>query len=470
MLINLILIPLTAILVITFYCRRTIEIFTTSLYFAIQNLIQILYIAFKFDYNTSEFQFQTMGKLLGIDGVSLQQLMLIIMLTPIVIQSSYKSINQLIKSYVIFLWALILGCIAVFLVLDLLLFYICFESILIPMFFLIGIYGGRNRKVHAAYEFFLYTLIGSLFQFLAIVAIYIENGTTDYQVIQTNQISNNRQIVLWLAFFISLAIKIPMVPLHIWLPEAHVEAPTAASVLLAAILLKLGSYGLIRYSIPLFPYASKLFVPLVMTMSLIAIIYSLLTCLAQWDQKKFIAYSSVGHMNFTTIGLFSNNIHGIKSSIYFLISHGLVSSALFLQIGVIYDRFHTRTIKYYGGLVYTMPLFVLLFIFFSFANIAFPATSGYISELFTLIGSFQYNPLLTLLASQAIIIAPTFSLWFAHRLSYGAYSKYLPTVYQDQTQKEVHMFIPLVLFTILFGVKPNLIFDYIVQTSSSLLY
>ena len=470
MLINLILIPLTAILVIIFYCKKTLEIFTTSLYFAILNQIQIFYIAFKFDYNTSEFQFQTMGKLLGIDGVSQQLQMLIIILTPIILLSSYKSINQLVKSYVLFIWGLILGCIAVFLVLDLLLFYICFESILIPMFFLIGIYGGRNRKVHAAYEFFLYTLIGSLFQFLAIVVIYIENGTTDYQVILTNQISNNRQIILWLGFFISLAIKIPMVPLHIWLPEAHVEAPTAASVLLAAILLKLGSYGFIRYSIPLFPYASKIFVPLVMTMSLIGIIYSSLTCLAQWDLKKFIAYSSVGHMNFTTIGLFSNNLHGIKSSIYFLISHGLISSALFLLVGVIYDRFHTRTIRYYGGLVYTMPIFVLFFIFFSLANIALPATSAYISEIYTLIGSFQFNPILTLFASLAIIIGPTYSLWFAHKLAYGSYSKYLSTVYQDLTLKEIHLFIPLIFLTFLFGIKPNLIFDFIFFTSSSLLY
>jgi len=261
-----------------------------------------------------------------------------------------------------------------------------------------------------------------------------------------------------------------MVPLHIWLPEAHVEAPTAASVLLAAILLKLGSYGFIRYSIPLFPYASKIFVPLVMTMSLIGIIYSSLTCLAQWDLKKFIAYSSVGHMNFTTIGLFSNNLHGIKSSIYFLISHGLISSALFLLVGVIYDRFHTRTIRYYGGLVYTMPIFVLFFIFFSLANIALPATSAYISEIYTLIGSFQFNPILTLFASLAIIIGPTYSLWFAHKLAYGSYSKYLSTVYQDLTLKEIHLFIPLIFLTFLFGLKPNLIFDFIFFTSSSLLY
>lgn len=338
------------------------------------------------------------------------------------------------------------------------------------MFFLIGFYGGRNRKIHAAYQFFLYTLFGSLFLFQALIVLYLETGTTDYQVLLTIPISQNRQYFLWLAFFISLAIKIPMQPVHQWLPEAHVEAPTAASVILAAILLKQGSYGFIRYSIPLFPDASTYFTPLVCTMCIIGIIYSSVACLAQTDMKKIIAYSSIGHMNTATIALFTNDYHGLSAGVYFLISHGLISSALFLLIGVQYDRYHTRTIKYYRGLVMIMPVFTVIFLLFTFANIAVPGTSGFISEFLTFLGAMNLNPFVAISSSIAIVLAPAYALWFFHKVSYGSFTNYLPTIYQDITAKELHLILPLLFFTFLFGIYPSLVFEYLHMSCLSLLH
>lgn len=289
--------------------------------------------------------------------------------------------------------------------------------------------------------------------------IYIQIGTSDYQVILTYEIGEEMQKILWLACFIAFAIKIPMIPFHIWLPEAHVEAPTAASVILAAILLKLGSYGFLRFSLPLFPLASSYFTPLVYTISIIGIIYSSFACLAQWDLKKIIAYSSIGHMNTATIGIFTNDFHGLSASFYFLLSHAFISSALFLLIGVLYDRYHTRTIKYYRGLVFIMPLFTFFLFIFTLANIALPGTSGFISEFLTFVGTFNSNPFVAFWATFAILLAPTYSLLLLHKVSYGSFSNHISTLYQDITLKEFHTILPLFILTFFFGLFPNLIFD-----------
>lgn len=359
--------------------------------------------------------------------------------------------------------------IGVFQALDLLLFYICFETVQIPLFLMIGIYGGRKRKIQAAYGLFLYTIIGSLIMFLGVLQIYLEYGTTDYESQQTIPISLNRQYFQWLAFFMSFAIKIPMQPFHIWQPEAHVEAPTAGSVLLAGIVLKLGSYGFIRYSLALFPEASLYFRPFIYTQALIGIIYSSIACQAQIDIKKVIAYSSVGHMNTSIQGIFSNNQPGLTGSIYFMISHGLISSALFLLIGIQYDRYHTRTIQYYRGLTLVMPIFTALFQVFSLANIAFPGTSSFIAEFQTFQGSFNANPILTFLATFSIIQSPCYAQWFFHQISFGTFSSFQPHAFIDITLKEFNVIQPQLVFTIIQGFVPSLILNPIIYPCQALL-
>lgn len=338
------------------------------------------------------------------------------------------------------------------------------------MYFLIGFYGGRNRKIHAAYQFFIYTLLGSQFQLQAQIILYLETGTSDYQTIQTIPIAAERQNLLWLAFFFAFAIKIPMVPMHIWLPEAHVEAPTAASVLQAAILQKQGSYGIQRYCQPLFPVASSIFTPQVATMCIIGIIYSSVACLALWDMKKQIAYSSIGHMNTATQAIFTNDQNGISASIYFLISHGIISSAQFLLIGILYDRYHTRTIKYYRGIVLIMPTYTAFLLIFTLANIAVPGTSGFICEFQTFLAAFNQNPFIGVLSSIAIVLAPAYSLWFFHKISYGSQSPHLTTLWSDITLKEFHLLLPQLFFTLFLGLYPSWIMSPIELSCQSLLY
>jgi proton-translocating NADH-quinone oxidoreductase chain M len=343
----------------------------------------------------------------------------------------------------------------VFCVLDLLLFYIFFESVLMPMFLIVGVWGSRERKIRAAYQFFLYTLVGSLLMLLAIVIIYFQAGTTDLQILWNTEFSEKKQLLLWLAFFASFAVKVPMVPFHIWLPEAHAEAPTSGSVILAGILLKMGGYGFLRFSLPMFPLASVYFSPLIFVLSLIAVIYASLTTLRQIDLKKIIAYSSVSHMGFVTIGIFTLTIQGIEGSILLMLSHGLVSSSLFLCVGVLYDRYHTRVIKYYSGLVQVMPIFTVFLMFFSFANIGFPGTSSFVGEILVLIGSFQINTTLTFFSAISMILGAAYSIWLLNRISFGVLKTEYFSYFQDISRRELWILSILAFLVIWMGICPN---------------
>ena len=323
------------------------------------------------------------------------------------------------------------------------------------MFLIIGIWGSRHRKIRAAYQFFLYTLVGSLLMLTALVLIYFIAGTTDLLVLQNFEFTEQQQIYFWLAFFASFAVKIPMVPFHIWLPEAHAEAPTGGSVILAGVLLKLGGYGFIRFSLPLFPAASIYFTPLIFILSILAAIYASLTTLRQIDLKKIVAYSSVAHMSFVTIGIFSLNVQGIEGSLFLMLSHGIVSSALFLCIGVLYDRYKTRLIKYYGGISQMMPLFSIYFLFFSFANIGFPGTSSFIGEILVLLGVFQFNLFLTLCISFSIIFSACYSIWLLNRINFGLLKLDYLKKFQDLSRREFWVLNPLVFIVLLMGILPN---------------
>ena len=396
---------------------------------------------------------------IGIDGVSLFFILLTTFLIVLCILVSWESVTNYLKEYLISFLLLEFLLIQVFSVIDIFLFYIYFESVLIPMFLIIGIWGSRNRKIRAAYQFFLYTLVGSLLMLIALVLIYFKTGTTDVQILWNFPFSEHQQIYFWLAFFASFAVKIPMIPFHIWLPEAHAEAPTAGSVILAGVLLKMGGYGFLRFSIPMFPIATVYFTPLIYTLSLIAAVYASLTTLRQIDLKKIIAYSSVAHMGFVTIGLFTLNIQGIEGSIILMLSHGLVSSALFLCIGILYDRYKTRILKYYGGLVQVMPLFVIFFFFFSFCNIGFPGTSSFIGELLVLLGAFQSNTFLTILVSLSIILSACYSIWLLNRLCFGSLRLTYFKSFQDISRREFWILIPLVSLILIMGLSPNQFLD-----------
>lgn len=414
----------------------------------------------EFDNSTPKFQFAVADFFgftytFGIDGISLFFIILSTFLIPICLLAGWQSVSIYVKEYSIAFLVLESLLVAVFSVLDLFLFYIFFESVLIPMFLIIGVWGSRERKIRAAYQFFLYTLFGSVFMLLAILLIYFQTGTTDLQILYTTEWSESRQILLWVAFFASFAVKVPMVPVHIWLPEAHVEAPTAGSVILAGILLKLGTYGFLRFSIPLFPYASLYFSPLVYTLSILAIIYTSLTTLRQIDLKKIIAYSSVAHMNFVTIGLFSLNSQGIEGSILLMISHGLVSPALFLCVGVLYDRHKTRILRYYSGCGRTMPLFAILFLFFTMANISLPGTSSFIGEFLVLTGAFQNNTFVTFMAATGMVLGAAYGLWLCNRILYGIPKPYYLIAWSDVSRREFYTLVPFVIGILWIGIFPD---------------
>uniref|UniRef100_A0A4D6BLD3 NADH-ubiquinone oxidoreductase chain 4 n=1 Tax=Balbiania investiens TaxID=111861 RepID=A0A4D6BLD3_9FLOR len=397
----------------------------------------------------------------GIDGVSLFFIILTTFLVLVCILVSWTNTKRYLKEYLCCFLFLEFLLIQVFCVLDLLLFYIFFESVLMPMFLIVGIWGSRERKIKAAYQFFLYTLIGSLLMLLSILVIYFQVGTTDLQVLWVQEFSEKKQILLWLGFFASFAVKIPMVPFHIWLPEAHAEAPTSGSVILAGILLKMGGYGFLRFSLPMFPLATVYFTPLIFTLSLIAAIYASLTTLRQVDLKKIIAYSSVSHMSFVTIGIFSSNIQGIEGSIILMLSHGLVSSALFICVGVLYDRYHTRIIKYYGGLSQVMPVFTLFLTFFIFSNMGFPGTSSFVGELLVLLGVVNSSKTLTFFVSISLILGAAYSIWLLNRVCFGILKLDYLIAFQDISRRE---FLILFTFTILIGwigIYPNILLDEI---------
>ena len=401
----------------------------------------------------------------GIDGISLPLILLTTITMPIVIISSWK-IERNVKEYMIcflILETLILG---VFCSLDLVLFYLFFESGLIPMFLIIGIWGGNNR-VYAAFKFFLYTLLGSILMLFAVIYMWKVSGTTDitklmffdfnssdFELLGFN-ISGGIQSILWMAFFASFAVKLPMWPFHTWLPDAHVQAPTGGSVVLAAILLKMGGYGFLRFSLPMFPEASLIFQNFIFSISVIAIIYTSLVALMQKDIKKLIAYSSVAHMGFVTLGIFSMNQQSIDGAIFQMISHGIISAALFLLVGVIYDRMHTRDIDFYGGLVSLMPKYALFFIFFTMANVGLPGTSGFVGEFLVLLGTFQVSKLVTIFASLGIVLSACYGLWLSRRIIFGSVTNNSLLEITDLNRIEKFYFIPLIVLTLFLGILPN---------------
>ena len=398
---------------------------------------------------------------IGLDGISLFFILLTTLLIPLCLLASWGSIQVNLKKYLTAFLVMEFFLIGVFCILDLLLFYIFFESVLIPMFLIIGIWGSRERKIRASYFFFLYTLLGSVLMLLSILYIYYQVGTTDYEVLLTFSFSSLEQKIMWFTFFASFATKVPMVPVHLWLPEAHVEAPTAGSVILAGVLLKLGTYGFIRFSLPLFPEACFYFAPFVYGMSVVGVVYTSFTAIRQSDFKRIIAYTSVAHMNLVMIGLFSFNIIGIEGAILQSLSHGFVASALFLIIGVVYDRHHTRMVKYYGGLVHTMPVYVFIFLFFTMANIGLPGTGSFVGEFLILTGSFKINTTVTFLGATGMIIGGCYSLWLFNRVAYGNLKTQYFKSYLDINKRELLTFCPLLLGTLVMGVYPNIFLDSI---------
>ncbi|MGD1036698.1 MAG: NADH-quinone oxidoreductase subunit M [Roseiarcus sp.] len=395
---------------------------------------------------------------LGVDGISMPFVLLTTFLMPICIAASWTSIQNRVKEYMIAFLILETLMIGVFVALDLVLFYLFFEGGLIPMFLIIGVWGGK-RRVYAAFKFFLYTLTGSLLMLLAIMAMYWTAGTTDIEALLHTHFAASMQKWLWLGFLASFAVKLPMWPVHTWLPDAHVEAPTAGSVILAAILLKMGGYGFIRFSLPMFPDASHDFAPLIYALSIIAIIYTSLVALVQEDMKKLIAYSSVAHMGFVTMGLFAANTQGVQGAVYQMISHGLVSAALFLCVGVVYDRMHTREIAAYGGLVQRMPRYAVAFMVFTLANVGLPGTSGFIGEFLTLIGTFQVNAWVAAFAATGGVLSAAYALYLYRQVIFGVIDKPNLTGILDLSGREIAVLAPLLILTVYYGVHPQPIID-----------
>ncbi|MGB7431104.1 MAG: NADH-quinone oxidoreductase subunit M, partial [Ahrensia sp.] len=388
---------------------------------------------------------------MGVDGISLLFVVLTAFLMPICILASWETVQHRVKAYMVAFLVLETLMIGVFCAMDLVLFYVFFEAGLIPMFIIIGVWGGK-RRVYASFKFFLYTLLGSVLMLIAIMAMYWETGTTSIPALLAHDFSAEMQFWLWLAFFASFAVKMPMWPVHTWLPDAHVEAPTAGSVILAGILLKLGGYGFIRFSLAMFPLASADLAWIVFALSCVAIIYTSLVAMMQKDMKKLIAYSSVAHMGFVTIGIFTANAQGLEGAIFQMLSHGLVSGALFLCVGVVYDRLHTREIAAYGGLVQNMPAYAVAFMVFTMANVGLPGTSGFVGEFLTLMGLFQVNTWFAILATTGVILSACYAMWLYRRVVFGPLEKENLKALLDLTGREKALIYPLVVLTIFFGV------------------
>ncbi|MCV2893930.1 NADH-quinone oxidoreductase subunit M [Lentibacter sp. XHP0401] len=408
---------------------------------------------------------------LGVDGISVLFVLLTTFMMPLTIAASWN-VETRVKEYMIAFLLLETLMLGVFMALDLVLFYVFFEAGLIPMFLIIGIWGGKER-IYASFKFFLYTFLGSVLMLVAMVAMFADAGTTDIPTLMTHtfgseafsilgvQVVGGIQTLLFLAFFASFAVKMPMWPVHTWLPDAHVQAPTAGSVVLAAILLKMGGYGFLRFSLPMFPVGSDVIAPLVLWMSAIAIVYTSLVALVQEDMKKLIAYSSVAHMGFVTMGIFAVNQQGVDGAIFQMVSHGFISGALFLCVGVIYDRMHTREIDAYGGLVNRMPAYALIFMFFTMANVGLPGTSGFVGEFLTLMGIFQVNTWVAAVAALGVIFSAGYALWLYRRVVFGDLIKESLKTISDMTTREKAIFAPLVVMTLLLGVYPSLVLDII---------
>lgn len=438
-----------------------IALFTTLATFLVSLLIWS-----GFDTTTANFQFvenkpwldSGIRYHLGVDGISMLFVILTTFIMPFCILASWEAIETRIKAYFIAFLILETLMIGVFTALDIVLFYVYFEAGLIPMFIIIGVWGGR-RRVYASFKFFLYTLLGSVLMLLAIMAMYWQSGTTDITALLQYEFPASMQKWLWLAFFASFAVKMPMWPVHTWLPDAHVEAPTAGSVILAGILLKMGGYGFLRFSLPMFPLASEYFAPFVFTLSIVAIIYTSLVALMQEDMKKLIAYSSVAHMGYVTMGIFAVNAQGIQGGIFQMLSHGLVASALFLCVGVIYDRMHTREISAYGGLVNIMPKYAVALLIFTMANVGLPGTSSFVGEFLTLMGAFRVNTWVAFFATFGVILSAAYALWLYRRVIFGVLEKdSLKGLFDLSTREKVILY-PLVILVIFYGVYPKPVFD-----------
>jgi len=459
---------------------KWVALFATSVTFLVS-----LFIYFEFDPANTGFQFVEQGEWLlglqykmGVDGISVLFVMLTTFIMPLTILASWN-VTSRVKEYMIAFLLLETLMLGVFMALDLVLFYLFFEAGLIPMFLIIGIWGGANR-VYASFKFFLYTFLGSVLMLVAMVGMFSDAGTTDMEVLLTHQFASENfsllgiqvvggmQTLLFLAFFASFAVKMPMWPVHTWLPDAHVQAPTAGSVVLAAILLKMGGYGFLRFSLPMFPIGSDVMAPMVLWMSAIAIVYTSLVALVQEDMKKLIAYSSVAHMGFVTMGIFAANQQGVDGAIFQMLSHGFISAALFLIVGVIYDRMHTRDIDAYGGLVVRMPVYALVFMLFTMANVGLPGTSGFVGEFLTLVGIFQVNTWVAMVATSGVIFSAGYALWLYRRVVFGDLIKESLKAITDMTRREKAIFAPLVVMTLLLGVYPSLITDIIGPSTAAL--
>lgn len=439
-----------------------------ALGFSISTFLISLLLWVFFDKSTGMFQYVVtipwlphlnINFILGVDGISLFFIILTTLLVFLCFLVSWDSVKKNVKEYLIYFFLIEFFLLASFFVLDILLFYFFFESILIPMFLIIGIWGSRERKVKAAYYFFFFTLASSSFMLVSVGYIWGQVGTTSYEILLSYNFSELEQKILWFAFFLSFATKMPMVPFHLWLPEAHVEAPTAGSIILAGILLKLGTYGFIRYSLPLFPKACFYFSPLVYTLAVISIIYSSLIAIRQSDLKRVIAYTSIAHMNLVVLGIFSFNVIGIEGALIQSISHGFVSSALFFIIGIIYDRHHTRIINYYGGLVHVMPLYSSMFLFFSLANMGFPGTSSFVGELLILMGIFKINTTVSVLAATGVVISGAYSLWLCNRIIYGNLKTVYMSYFVDLNKREFVVLMTLFVCTLVTGLCPDIILE-----------
>jgi NADH-quinone oxidoreductase subunit M len=437
-----------------------------------------LFVLFGFDPANTGFQFVEeydwilgLKYKMGVDGISVLFVMLTTFLMPITIAACW-GVETRVKEYMIAFLMLETLMLGVFCALDLVLFYLFFEAGLIPMFLIIGIWGGKER-IYATFKFFLYTFLGSVLMLVAMIAMYWDAGTTDIASLLSHDfgsspvsvlgipVAGGLQTMLWLAFFASFAVKMPMWPVHTWLPDAHVQAPTAGSVVLAAILLKMGGYGFLRFSLPMFPVASDMLAPMVLWLSAIAIVYTSLVALVQTDMKKLIAYSSVAHMGFVTMGIFSANQQGVDGAIFQMISHGFISGALFLCVGVIYDRMHTRDIDAYGGLVNRMPAYAMIFMFFTMANVGLPGTSGFVGEFLTLVGVFQVNTWVALVATTGVVLSAAYGLWLYRRVVMGELIKEALKSMTDMSRREKAIFAPLVVMTLFLGVYPAAVTDII---------
>jgi len=459
--------PLIGALFILFVVRGTEEEVArnsrwAALWVSLFTFFESLYLWLNFDPATPDFQFEevvswipeyNISYHMGVDGISVFFVLLSTFLTPICVLASWEAIKTRVREYMIAFLVMETFLVGLFCALDFVVFYVFFEAVLIPMFLIIGVWGGP-RRVYAAFKFFLYTLLGSVLMLLAIIALYLEARTTNIATLLITQIDPHLQIWLWLAFFASFAVKVPMWPVHTWLPDAHVEAPTAGSVILAGVLLKMGGYGFLRFSIGILPLGSEFFAPLIFALSVVAVIYTSLVALAQEDMKKLIAYSSIAHMGFVTVGIFIMNQQAVAGAIIQMLSHGVVSAALFLCVGVVYDRMHSRDIATYGGLVNRMPKYAAVFMLFTLASIGLPGTSGFVGEILVMVGTFQVNTWVCALIATGMILGAAYMLYLYRRVIFGELTKDSLKSIRDLSWREVAVFAPLVVVVLWMGIYP----------------